>query len=384
VPKVAVVGANGQVGAELCLLLSRLPDVDLIPICRNQSGSAFLRYSGIACRHGRADDPREAPGLIADCDVVVNCALGAGTPREVRALDRTLIHNLFAYSGQTALIIHFSTVMVYGDPSPGRRIRFRSSYGRAKLTAEKLVRESSRRFKKTGYTLRLGHVCGPYQNITNKIRKELADGVAVLPTTDVASNAVYTVTIVDAIRSILAGREKPGNYDLTNVPQWTWRQLYEYESAQCGTPFKPSIVPGRAGGNAGTSVVTSIRTVLSAIARVHFVRQTVEKCLAHAPKRLNLRGQALWYRMRARSEIGELFRPPAAASEMSWIPLDRRPLSSLTPTGQLLASGAYGQIESPPRSRWPADIPLALARISEPISGDDKGCLSDASVRVQE
>ena len=145
-PKLAVIGANGQVAAELCLLFKNMPGIDLVPICRNPSGSAFLRYSGIACRHGRIADPTEAPRLIGDCDAILNCALGTGTPREIRAFDRKLLRNLFACSPDGAVIIHCSTLMVHGDPRPGRWIRYRNPYGRAKLAAEGRVRAESKRF----------------------------------------------------------------------------------------------------------------------------------------------------------------------------------------------------------------------------------------------
>src|SRR5262249_62355175 len=83
-PRIAVLGANGQVGAELCLLLARIPGVDVVPICRNRSGSAFLRWKGIHCRHGRAAVAEDARSLFADCDVIVNSALASGTPVEMR------------------------------------------------------------------------------------------------------------------------------------------------------------------------------------------------------------------------------------------------------------------------------------------------------------
>ena len=73
--RIAIVGANGQVGTEVCLRLREAADVEVVPVVRNLSGSAFLRLNGVDCRHGRIADPEQARHLIGDCDVVVNFAL---------------------------------------------------------------------------------------------------------------------------------------------------------------------------------------------------------------------------------------------------------------------------------------------------------------------
>jgi nucleoside-diphosphate-sugar epimerase len=367
-PKIALLGANGQVGAELCLLLHRTPGIELVPVCRNPTGSAFLRYNGIACRHGRAADATEAPGLLGDCDVIFNCALGSGTPREMRAFDRQLIHNIFAHSKSDATIIHCSTLMVHGDPRADKLWRTRDSYGRAKYAAEGFVDKESKRSGKRSYILRLGHVCGPLQNITAKIRKEIASGQVVLPERDVPSNTVYTVTIVDAIASILAGNEPPGTFDLTNAPQWTWREVYVYESVQCRQAFAPNLMPSpRAQSLLRRNLAWTQRT-LSAWARVAFVRRTLERWLAVASPALNDRAQATWLKMRARAEIGAICVRPALAPELSWIRLDRRPLTSLQPTATLLAAGPYKDLTVGSRGRWPKDLRLAAEMLGDTLA----------------
>jgi len=355
-PKIAILGANGQVGAELCLLLRRAPGIELVPVCRNPTGSAFLRYNGIACRHGRPADPKEAPGLLGDCDLIFNCALGSGTPGEMRAFDRKLIHNIFAHSRSDATMIHCSTLMVHGDPRPDKLWRTRDAYGRAKYAAEGFVKTESERSGKRSYILRLGHVCGPLQNITAKIHKEIASGQVVLPERDVPSNTVYTVTIVDAIAAILEGNEPPGTFDLTNAPQWTWREVYAYESGQCQRAFAPKLVPGPIAQSVLQRNLAWAQRTLSAWTRVAFVRRTLERWLAVASPALNDRAQATWLKMRARTEIGAIGVAPALASELSWICLDRRTLPSLRPTASLLAKDPYKDLTADTRGRWPKDL----------------------------
>src|SRR5262249_1500329 len=133
-----------------------------------------------------------------------------------------------------------STQSVYGDPNPERRIRWRNPYGRAKLVSESRVRAASRRWRRRAFILRLGHVCGELQGISLDIRRELLEERAVLPVTDVPSNTVLTVAILDAIEQIIAGRVHPGTYDLMNNPQWSWTQVYRYEAERCGALFAPT------------------------------------------------------------------------------------------------------------------------------------------------
>src|SRR5580658_494212 len=241
-PKIAILGANGQVGAEVCLLLRQMASLDIIPVCRSRSGSAFLRWQGIACRHGRPADPQEASRLLGDCEVIANFALSSGNPAQIRITEDLLVQNAFKYSPPGATIIHFSTQSVYGDPRPGSFVRWRNPYGRAKLLTERTVHKAQRQWRKPAFILRLGHVCGELQGISQDIRTELLERRAVLPEIDVPSNTVLTVVIAEAIRQIANEKIEPGTYDLMNCPHWTWRQAYAFEAQQCGATFSPIIV----------------------------------------------------------------------------------------------------------------------------------------------
>jgi len=358
-PKIAILGANGQVGAELCLLLSRMESIELVPVCRNPTGSAFLRFSGIACRHGRPADSAEAPGLIGDCDAIVNCALGTGTPAEIRAFDEKLIGNMFAHSKAGAIVIHCSTLMVHGDPRPGKILRARDSYGRVKLAAEREVWRHSKRAGKPAFILRLGHVCGPLQNITDKIRREIAANSVLLLQEDAYSNTVYTVTIVDALMSILAGNYQPASFDLTNSPQWTWREVYDYEARMIGQTLSPQLVSAPAPPTVARTISASVKQAARRWAASPVIRRNLERALALAPRATNERAQATWFKMRARAEIGALAAERVPAPELSWTRLDKRPMAGLQETATLLNGNRYSALEEDVRNRWPRDLPLA-------------------------
>src|ERR1700685_4774180 len=112
--RVAILGANGQVGTEVSLRLRDVEGLEVVPIARNVSGSAFLRRNGMECRHGRISDPAEARSLIGDCDVVVNFALSnTAIPRIDRQTNRQIVRSTVAAAKPGAPIVFASTIMVY-------------------------------------------------------------------------------------------------------------------------------------------------------------------------------------------------------------------------------------------------------------------------------
>ena len=63
-PAIAVVGANGQVGTEVCLCLAQMKEVRLIPIVRTKLSAAFLEQCGLECQVGSMQDVEEAKRLL--------------------------------------------------------------------------------------------------------------------------------------------------------------------------------------------------------------------------------------------------------------------------------------------------------------------------------
>lgn len=354
---VAVIGANGQVGAELCLLLAARPDLTLVPICRTRSGSAFLRWKGIACRHGRIADPADAPRLLADCDLVINSSLATGTPAEIRAIEDRIVQNACAHSKPGATIIHFSTQSVYGDPRSARTVRWRNPYGRAKLATERSLRRAARQFAKPVYILRLGHVCGALQEISIDIRAQIKSGRALIPHPDRSSNTVYTAAIVGAVLQILEERVQSGTYDLMNTPRWSWGDVYHYELLQCGiaghSPERCRMVePSRA-----RILRSSIAGAVGFFASVRWLRDAFAKLFAHLPDTLNARGQAWWYSRRARAEIGKLSICRSMPEHLTWIENGMSFFPASLPTRELLSKITFEAAQG--RVSWPKDLPDA-------------------------
>ena len=207
-------------------------DIELVPICRSRSGSAFLRWHGIACRHGRVADPADAPRLLGDCDVVVNSSLATGSPAEIRRTENRIVHNIFVHSKPSATLIHFSTMAVYGDPRPDRSIRWRNPYGRAKLATERQSAPRGPQYPETGVCAAPRTRLRPAAGISSTIRQEIREGTVTLPAQNRSSNCVHTCAIAGAIDQIVRGEAPPGTFDLMNTPRWTWREMYEFEDAR--------------------------------------------------------------------------------------------------------------------------------------------------------
>lgn len=371
--RIAVIGANGQVGAELCLLLAQVPHVAVVPVCRTRSGSAFLRSHGLAVRHGSCGDAENARRLLGDCDVVVNSALATGTPAQIRASEDAIINCAMSASPPDASVIHFSTQSVYGDPTPGKLIRWRNPYGRAKLSTERTGLNTARRIRKKLFVLRLGHVGGALQRISEEMRVSLAEGTALLPERDVPSNIVYTVTILDAILKIAHGSVAPGVYDLMNVPQMSWRAVYEEERRIGGLPSTPIRV-ARAGMS--PTPLGWIRQWPRRIARLVgsvWIRHFSAKILARAPGRLNERAQAWWHCQRARSEIAALKRTEVPIEHLSWVTNGSVFIGSLVATAELLRRNPYSELLRSQRTPWPEDLPDAGDRLpsGSPLGSTD-------------
>jgi nucleoside-diphosphate-sugar epimerase len=359
--RVAILGANGQVGAELCLLLSNHPHLDLVPISRNASGSAFLRYCGIPVRHGAPADPTQAPRLLGDCDLVVNLALGAGTPRQIRETERLLTDHAARFSKPGARQVFFSTFSVYGDVRRTSRVRWNSNYGRTKLASEKAAADAAARAGKEIFVFRLGHVTGELQRITGILRDHIRAGPVVVPQSDPISNTVATVTIADAILKVAAGGQTPGVYDLMNHPQWTWRQVLEHEARRAAVPLDLQFVPDPAAPKSiGSTFRHPVGAAMGLLRRNALAKQFGARIAAHLPASLNRAGHARWAVSRARSELAPLLARPITLEIFDWIAPARRFMPGLEETARLVDAPLYS---IPPRDAaraFPPDLPPAV------------------------
>jgi len=304
--RVAILGANGQVGTEVSLRSRDVAGIQVVPIVRNVSGSAFLRSIGLECRHGRISDPAEARSLIGDCDVVVNLALSnTAIPRADRDINRQIVRSMVAAAKPGAPIVFASTMMIY---APNMKFWFPDSYGLEKLVEERMFRRLCAASRHPAFVFRMGHVMGEMQNITRKICNEIRDGKVALPQQGLrGSNTVFTAAIVDAIVQIAQRPPKPGTYDLITSPQWTWLDVYKYYAAQLGLPLQlapAEQVRDPKSGLEGPGA--SMRRLLRYLANHRTVMERLTFFLAFLPRSVNQRIYLRYLQTRARTEINAL------------------------------------------------------------------------------
>jgi nucleoside-diphosphate-sugar epimerase len=359
--RIAVLGSNGQVGAELCLLLARQEKVEVVPVCRNRMGSAFLRSQGVACRHGDVADAEQAPRLIGDCDVVADLAL-AGLDqnyRESMAIHDKLIRHAAQFGKRPGKHIYFSTMSVYGDARMSQRIVFRNLYGREKNRCEHVARASGQAHGRETFILRLGHVCGELQGITREIRSKIEQGPIPVPDVDRPSNTVYVATIVDAIVKIADGAAAPGTYDLMNKPQWTWKEVFEYEGRVLG--ISPTFTACEE-PPAGTGVIDMFcrysRQGLMAAASNPLARKAGSRLMALLPHEWHSRLKATYAVRAAGAEIGKLSVKQEPMDAVLRRPVGSHFLETLAPTAEVIRRPEFCLPDLDGSAAWPSDLPL--------------------------
>jgi nucleoside-diphosphate-sugar epimerase len=327
-----LLGGNGQVAAEIALYLARQPGIHVRPVVRTRGGSAFLRLNGVTVWHGDVSHPDDAQAMLEGADVVANFALASGTPRESLARNRVIIERSISAAPPGATIVFCSTLAVHGEYDlEGRRRR--SFYGDMKRANERQVRTLARRAKRPAYILRLGHVIGAHQNLARVIHSEIADPPVRLPFPDRPSNVVATATIADALIAIAENRAgTPGTYDLVNVPNWTWQEVYAHEARQIGKPLELSPTPGCMHQEWGP-----LSLIIAGMVGGTQIRELALKALSWLPASAAASAKANYAVARARREIAELAATRSVTNNaLFWPGLRVKHLPGLRETGYLL------------------------------------------------
>jgi nucleoside-diphosphate-sugar epimerase len=364
--RIGVLGANGQVGAEVCLLLGAQDGVEVVPLSRNKTGSAFLRSRGIRCRHGLVTDAGEAPGLLGDCDVVLNFARPVSRPHDMRATNRVLAANVATYSAPDARLVYFSSLSAHRQFRPMAEAPSLTSYGWEKRSVERIVRREAARLGKNAWILRLGHVAGDLQSISAELRRLVRCGPIVVPWSgDYPSNVVYTVTIVDAILAIAAGREPAGTYDLVCSPAWNWRAVLEHEAAQCGATLRvehpvPPLSRETAVARYRRRWTARARALARELLAAPRSRELGLIALNFLSAEANLRAQSVHFKRRAGAEIARLAQRPPSTEAFHYAAAGSRYLRSLRPTADLLADASFHLPTAGAPGAFAADLAPAL------------------------
>lgn len=275
--RIAIIGANGQVGSEVCLLLSMMDGIEVVPVCRTEIGSAFLRRCGLNVRHGRASDAVAMRTILEGCDMVADFSLPTGSASEVRAAMREVIPSLTAAAPSRVPYVYLSSVTAFGVPDFHQELKSywfsRNMYGACKRFGERLVFRSTRANRRPGYVLRVGVVHGELQAVTRKTLETVRTAghrLASIP--DAESYTVFAFSIAEALVNIANGQEKPGLYTMLSNPGWRWRDLHEWYCGRAGVAPRIELLPPDPRGSAWRRVAMG---VLAPVQRLVFASKDV-------------------------------------------------------------------------------------------------------------
>jgi len=238
--KVAVVGANGQVGREVSLFLSVM-GAEVIPISRTELGGVFLERCGLNCRYGSVGNEKEVKMLLDGCDLVVDFAHPNGLPSKIRKSVKSNIDNISRYAPEGASYVYISTISAFGmrhDDSKMKNYFFsRTTYAADKRYLERYA--LAQQNKRDIYVLRLSQVHGELQKVSQEFVAETACGKVSLPfSKDTESYTVFCYSLAEAMINIAQGKEKPGRYTFVSTPEWSWGEVYTYWARQNGIEFE--------------------------------------------------------------------------------------------------------------------------------------------------
>lgn len=342
--KLAIVGANGQVGTELLLRFSGVPSVDLVPIVRTRAGSAFLRSVGVECLQGDVTDPKQAKTLLAGCDAVLNLAHADSYVSRQRMTNFAIQRAIITASPTDSVTIFCSTQMVY---APELSVRIPGTYGADKLLLERKSRSWSRAADKQLAIFRLGHVLGDLQAITRKIRAEVATGEVALPTRgEIPSNTIFVASVAAAVLKMARHEVPAGTYDLISSPQWSWSDIYRYYANESGEDL--SIVDAAPQPRVSGKLAAALTKSASDLVLQQRVRERLGWFLRWMPETANERLYATYQVRRASHEIRELEGPRPPSVE-PWRGVGKSPFPGLEPT---LDGSAYPLPPMPRMAAW--------------------------------
>jgi nucleoside-diphosphate-sugar epimerase len=233
--KIAILGANGQIGSALTRQLSHNHKLSIVAICRNQLGAALLDSVSCEKRIGSISDVDWEPSILLDCDVIVNCIWMEAPPKQLARLNERIMANI-QKSAHIKIVISFSTVAVYGSCidssySTFSKPRADNAYGVSKLKMEKIVLDLYKNSKCQYFIFRLGHVYGDEQWLSSYVTNELLKRNASLVFDGALhSNSIHIDELTFALNWTINQKPVSGIYNLTSIPQRTWRQVFSWHA----------------------------------------------------------------------------------------------------------------------------------------------------------
>lgn len=276
-----VLGANGQVGSELCLLLSMNTYVRPIAVARSEYSLALLRKLGVDCRV--ANTEKEVGDILSSADGVID--LVHPWHVDTRQMRRSITERVKLVCSAVPVsspIIYASTMSVYRlDPD---RAKY-TIYGSTKLFAE---RELSRACNRSGHSLhiqRFGQVHGAMQSCSLAVQQQLFEGQQLI-VPSIPSFTVFVSSISEAVELVLRGQVQPGIYTMISDPPWSYKELLEWLAQDAGAGVEVLVVDNPK-GPASFSLIARLESIGMGLAMYHkeFLSDLAARYVPHSLER---------------------------------------------------------------------------------------------------
>jgi|MDTC01.3.fsa_nt_gb nucleoside-diphosphate-sugar epimerase len=229
--KVAILGANGQIGI---LILKKIIDSKSfhpIAVVRSKLAAIILKEK-IKKKFDIviADFSNKNFKDVVDCSYLINTAFAAGSSiKQGRELNLNIFKNILKIKNLKKFI-QLSSVAVYGlnKSSTFKNPKPHNSYGREKLFHEKYI-ESNFKKKKIDYKiLRIGHIYGCGFSLSRYIHSCERNKKFKIPLPKTQSNFLSKPALVLGILATLDVEHKNYISNLIDNPNKTYEQLFKF------------------------------------------------------------------------------------------------------------------------------------------------------------
>lgn len=230
---IVILGANGQVGTEVCLYLSMQPDVQISGMVRAQYGAILLELAGIpwTVLDYHKISPASAE-VLSHADAVVDCTFPAGQQQQLIPLIEQNTRAVMQVMKKGATYIHSSSISAFGMPNNSPALKnyriARTSYAKVKRMAEKRITNLGKKHSINTCHLRLGQVHGVLQSVTRQLKSMIQrGGFTAIGDPDVLCNVAFAHSVAEAYKQAALGKIADGQIQTVVAnPQWTLSQLY--------------------------------------------------------------------------------------------------------------------------------------------------------------